>query len=124
MHVETEAHKAPAAIDAMNVVGKNSQDAAHAYRGSADASWRNAQQPVEEIACKCHACPMKGWHQQPAICYSAAGLNKLAGQDHSAPLAWSCLVIYAAADRRLLLLLLLCHLQQRAKEPCLDPSGA
>ena len=118
MLVKSETHIAPAAIDAIIVAGKNSQDAAHAYRGSADASWRDAQHPVERIACNCHAWPMKSWHQQPAIYHSAAGLNKLAGQDNSAPLAWSCLVIYAAADRRLLLLLLLCHLQQRAKEPC------
>ena len=75
MLVKTEAHKAPAAIDAMVVAGKNSQDAAHAYRGSAEASWRSAQHPAEEIACKSHACPVKGWHQQPAIYYSAAGLN-------------------------------------------------
>ena len=122
MLVRTDTHKAPAAIDAVIVAGKNSQDAAHAHRGSADASWRNAQHPVEGIACNCRACPMKGWHQQPAIYYSAAGLNKLAGQGHSAPLTWRCFVVCAAADW--LLLLLLCHLQQRAKEPCLDPSGA
>ena len=112
MLVMTESHKAPAAIDARTVNGKNLQDAAHACRGSADASWRNAQHPVEEIACNRHACPMKGWHQQPAMYNSAAGLSKLAGQDHSATLTCSCLVVYAAAHR--LLLLLLCHLQQRA----------